>query len=396
MAILAEITYNIFLYGLALASSLIISEILRRLDQSEVIGQVLAGIILGPYISGLITPNDFFNFISEISALTLLFIAGLETDFGQLKKAGRSAFILAASGIFFTFMLVYVLVYFLTSNTSLSLFLAIILGATSISLTVRILDEFEKLRTPLAQKIIISAVIDDLLVIFLLVIAIDFIEIGSFSITNLFFMLSKLIILFLITAILMIIFIKWIGFYLQKFRARGGLLIFSFSFALLYGYLAGVLGFSPIIGAYFAGLVLAETDVEPDVIESISPLAHVTVPIFLVNIGLRFNLLMIGEAIIIGSILSIIAIIGKVMGGFAATSFKTREKIKALLLGTSMMPRAEVVLIFAGIGLEMGLLNDVWFSSLVIVMMTTTFLTPIILKYLLKRGAFYNDEVSQN
>ncbi len=393
MAAIASIAYNVFLYGTALAFSLLISEILRRLDQSEVIGQVLVGIMLGPYLIGLIKPNDFFNFISEIGALTLLFIAGLETDFALLRKAGRSALVLSISSILFTSIIVYPFVYFLTSNPNLSLFLAVVLGATSISLTVRILDEFGKLRTPIAQKIIISAVIDDLIVIFLIVIAIDIIEIGSFSINNLFLMLGKLLFFFMITTIIIIVFVKWIGAHLQKFRARGGLLIFSFSFALLYGYFAGILGFSPIIGAYFAGLVLAETDVEPDIIESISPLAHVTVPIFLVNIGLRFNILLIGDAIIIGSVLSLIAIVGKLLGGFTATSFKSKEKIKALLLGSSMMPRAEVVLIFAGIGLEMGLLDDLWFSSLVIVMITTTFLTPIVLKYLLKRGAFKDDDV---
>jgi len=393
MVAIASITYNIFLYGTALAFSLMISEILRRLDQSEVIGQVLVGVLLGPYIIGLIKPNEFFNFISEIGALTLLFIAGLETDFALLKKAGPSALLLAAGGVFFTAIIAFPIIYYLSNNFYLTLFLSVVLGATSISLTVRILDEFGKLRTQLAQTIIISAVFDDLIVIFLLIIAIDIIEVGSLSFHNLFLMLGKLVILFALTAILIVIFMKWIGTYLQKFRARGGLLIFGFSFALLYSYITGLLGFSPIIGAYFAGMILAETDVESDILEEISPLAYVTVPIFLINIGLRFNLFIIGDALVFGGLLSIIAIIGKVLSGFPATSFKAKNLIRALVLGSSRIPRAEVVLIFASIGFEMGLLDDLWFSSLVIVMMTTTFLTPIILKYLLKRGAFQDDNV---
>lgn len=393
MAAVTGIMYNIFLYGIALAFSLLVSEILRRSDQSEVIGQLLVGVLLGPYIIGLIKPNEFFTFLSEIGALTLLFIAGLETDFSFLRKAGPSALLLASGGLFFTSTIAFSVIYYLSRDLHLALFLSVVLGATSISLTVRILDEFGKLRTSLAQTIVIAAVFDDLMVIFLIVIIIDIIKVGSLSLNNLFLMLGKLAILFALTIFLIVIFMKWIGSHLHKFKSRGGLLIFGFSFALLYSYISGSLGFSPIIGGYFAGMILAETDVEPDLLEGISPLAYVTVPIFLVNIGLKFNLSIIGDALIIGGLLSIIAVTGKILGGFTATLFKIRKIKKAIVLGVSQMPRAEVVLIFAGIGLEMGLLSDLWFSSLVIVMITTTFLTPIILKYLLKRGAFQDDNV---
>ena len=382
----SEIGHHVFLYGLALITSLFMAELFRRKDQSEVIGQVLVGVLLGPYVLGILYPNEFFSFISEIGALTLLFIAGLETDVKMLIKSGPAALVLAVSGLALTILLSFPIVYFFSGSIIIAIFVSITLGATSISLTVRIFDEMGKLRTPLAQMIIISAVFDDLIVMILAVFVLDIAHLGTSTINSLIYTLSSIAVFFAITIGFMIVFVKYIDAYLQRFYSRGALLIFAFSFALLYGYFASLMGFSPIIGAYFAGVIVAESDIEHEVIEGISPLAFVTVPIFLVNIGLKFNLSIIGEAMVFGGLLSAAAIFGKLLSGFPANKMRKGTRTEGIILGASMMPRAEVVLIFAGIGLEMGIINDLWFSSLVLVMMTTTFLTPIILKYLLTRG----------
>jgi len=384
MVMVTEIVTNIYLYGLALAVSLLAAELFKRMEQSEVIGQVLMGILLGPYLLGIIHPNEIFSFISEIGALTLLLIAGLETDIQIILKSRVSATILGVCGVLFTILLAFPIVYSISGDPILSLYIGVTLGATSISLTVRIFSEFGKLKTEEAQTIIISAVFDDLIVVFLSIFVIDLALTGSFGLHRMVHVTFLILVFFAVTLIIGILFAKLIGSRLHKFKSRGAIIIFVFSFGLLFGYFASLMGFSPIIGAYFAGLMLAEVDLKDEIIEGISPIAFVTVPIFLVNIGLRVNVSIIAEAAFLGGLLSIAAIMGKVLSGFPVGKIQKTDRRTLVLLGAARIPRAEVVLVFASIGLELGILNDAWYSSLVVVMITTTFLTPIILKYLLK------------
>jgi len=385
MITISRIGYYIFLYALALLISLLIGEIFRRKHQSETLAQILVGVLLGPYILGILEVNEFFVFISEIGALTLLFIAGLETDLKTIMRSGPVSFVLASSSILFTFLLAFPLIYFLTKNVIIALFLSTTLGATSISLTVRIFDEFNKLKTPLAHTIIISAVFDDLLVMILAVLVLDMAYLGTFTIQGLARALSNLAVFFLVTLAFLFIFMKYIDDYIMRFHSKGAVLIFAFSFALLYGFFASLIGLSPIIGAYFAGVIIAESDIENDIIEYVSPIAFVTVPIFLVTIGLRFNLSIIHNVVVIGGLLSAIAILGKILSGFPANKLQGGSHINALVLGASITPRGEVALVLAGIGYETRIINDLWFSSIVFVVMATTFITPILLKYLLPR-----------
>jgi len=379
-----EIATSVYLYGIALATSLIAAETLKRAGQSEVIGQVLVGILLGPYILGIIHPSEIFSFIAEIGAMTLLLIAGLETDVRVVFRTGFSAMLLAFFGVVFTFLLVLPFVYIVSNNLVIALYLSVTLGATSISLTVRIFSEFGKLKSKEVQMIIVSAVFDDLFVIFLLIFVIDLALTGFFNVHRLVTLTALIGFFFLITLALGFLFTKVLSIHLHKFKSRGALIIFVFSFGLLFGYFAYLVGFSPIIGAYFAGLIMAETEVKDVIIEEISPIAFVTVPIFLVNIGLKVNILVLGEALLLGIILAFFASLGKILSGYPV-GFKEKFSRKvSTLLGAARVPRAEVVLVFASIGLELNLLNDVWYSSLVVVMIITTFITPIILKYLLR------------
>ncbi|MHA1616737.1 MAG: cation:proton antiporter [Candidatus Njordarchaeales archaeon] len=384
----SEIGYYVFLYALALMFSLLMGEILRRKDQSEVLGQILVGVIFGPYLLGIFKPNEFFTFISEIGALTLLFIAGLETDLKTIMKSGPVSFILAITSILLTFAFAFPITYILSRDIILALFVSVTLGATSISLTVRIFDEFGKLGTRLAHTIVISAVFDDLLVMILAVLVIDFARAGSFTWHNMLKTITNVAVFFIVTAFFMLVFMKYIDDYILRFQSKGAVLIFAFSFALLYGFFASLIGLSPIIGAYFAGVIIAESDIEVEIIEAVSPIAFVTVPIFLVNIGLKFNLEIITNVFLLGGLLSIIAISGKILSGFPANILAKGRRVETVLLGASIMPRGEVALVLAGIGLELGILNDAWFSSIVFVMIVTTLITPVILKTLLKRIDF--------
>lgn len=386
MAVSVSIVQNIFMYGVALGGCLVASEALKRLKQSEVIGQVLVGIILGPSLIGILYPNEIFNFIAELGALTLLLIAGLETDVRIVLKSGIPAILLAFGGVFFTIILVFPIVYLFSSNIFLSLYVSVTLGATSISLTVRVFSEFGKLKGKEIQTIIISAVLDDLIVIFLLIFVIDLSLKGSFQFAKILNILVSVLIFFSIVFVLLFFSIKFLNQHIHRLKSRGGILVFVFTLGLLLGYFSSIMGFSPIIGAYFAGLILGDLDIKDELLEEVSPVAFLTVPIFLVNIGLKVHLYTIGTAIFIGLLLSTAAIIGKVLSGFPVGKFQKTDLRASILLGAARIPRAEVVLVFANIGLELNIIHDVWYSALVVVMITTTFLTPIILRYLLIGG----------
>lgn len=183
-----------------------------------------------------------------------------------------------------------------------------------------------------------------------------------------------------------VLFVSCIAEKIWFIKTRGGMFIFSFSFAILISFLAAYVGLSPIVGAYFAGLILAETEMKDDILTEISPVAFVTVPIFMINIGMKINVGVAGEALLIGLAISVVAVIGKVLGGIFAGKVHQGGSKSPYILGVGMVPRGEMPLIFAEIGLVAGVINGVWYAVIVIVVLITTFLTPIVLEYLIVGG----------
>ncbi|RLG41320.1 MAG: sodium:proton antiporter, partial [Thermoproteota archaeon] len=157
MAVQLELAVNLFMYGVALLAGLLVAELSKRLRQSEVVGQILIGIILGPSVLGILRPNEVFEFLSMIGMLTLLFIAGLETDVGVIVRSGKAAAVLTLGGSLFTIFLALPIAYLIAGNLAIAFYVGAALCATSISITVRVFAEFEKLKSSEAQTIIVAA-----------------------------------------------------------------------------------------------------------------------------------------------------------------------------------------------------------------------------------------------
>ncbi|MHA1616756.1 MAG: cation:proton antiporter [Candidatus Njordarchaeales archaeon] len=385
MAVVSETIVTLYLFGVTLGVALFVSEIFRRLELSEVVGQVLVGIILGPYVLRVLHPNEIFEFISELGAIILLFIAGLETDIKELARSSLAAGLLAVFGIILSFFPAFIVIYPLTGNAVLAFYISAALCATSVGITVRVFAEFGKLRTREAQTIIAAAVIDDVISVFLLTLGINFITAKTLGFHEIFNIVWSMIVFFLSMLGLSVIITSRVVPKLWQLKVRGAALIFSITLAILAGYAAAQIGLSPIIGAYIAGLMLAETGLKDELLTEVAPIAFITVPVFLVNIGLKINVYALFKAIFLGTILSVIAILGKALSGYPAVKvIRDEDKPSPLILGIGMVPRGEVGFIFATIGLSFGVLNDYWYANLVYVILVTTFIAPLLLKYLLE------------
>ncbi len=387
-----EIVNDLFVYSIALLVGLLAAEISKRGRQSEVIGQVLVGIILGPYVLGILRPSTVIEFISMLGAITLLFIAGLETDIRMILKSGPSATVLAIGGFAFTILLILPLVFFVSSNIILAVFMGFALSATSIGITVRVFSDFGKLREWEAQTIVVAAVLDDLLVILFLVPVVDAVAAGAFSPHDFFEVLVPVGFFMLGLLIFGVLFVLYVAPRLWLLESRGAIIIFSFGFALFIGFLAAYVGLSPIVGAYFAGLILAETEMRDEILTGVSQVAFLTVPIFMINIGMKIDVGVLGEAILVGLAVCALAVLGKLIGGIIAGKIRGAKGKSPYVLGMGMVPRSEVVLIFAEIGLLMNIIDAMWYAVLVVVVLITTFLTPLVLKYLLVGGDTSHDK----
>ncbi len=376
---------EILTFGMILFLSLIISDVSRRLGQSEVIGLVLFGIIIGPYMLHLLEPTPFLKILGELGLLLMLFIAGLETNVKEVIKMGMTPVFLAIGGVIFNIIIIMIFIVMLTNNVLLAFFLASAASATSVGITMKVFSDHGKGSSKEAKLIIIAAIVDDIIALFLLILSSEMLVEQQLTLERFFELLWSLTGYFLTMIGLSVIVSTYLMRTILKLKARGAILMFALSFAIISSYFAVEVGLSPLVGAFIAGVILSETAARDEVIKNISPIAIVTIPIFFVIIGMQIDVTVLYKALFIGLVYSVLAIIGKVLGGIMTGELEKPKMStrKSLLLGFGMVPRGEVGLIFAGIGITMGILNEYWYSALIVMVLVTTFITPLILKKLM-------------
>jgi Kef-type K+ transport system membrane component KefB len=378
-------------------------ELAERAGQPAVLGELLAGVILGGSVLGVIPPagtemGDIVHVFAEIGVAILLFEIGLETDLKEMFRVGPAASAVALVGVVLPFGLGFLYWYLVNPAISahpvsvsfaiVAIFVGATLTATSVGITARVLSDLRKMHTQEARIIIGAAVIDDVLGIVILAVVAGLaggVAIGVLSVGKIFLFAVG----FLVLAIVIGNMAAPVLFDLvDRMRVRGVLLVSAFCFALLLAALADVAGSAMIIGAFAAGIVLSSTNQFDAVVERIEPVADIFTPIFFVavgapvNVGLfiptheDFNL----NVLAVGGVLTVIAIAGKLMAGLAI-----RRDVDKLIVGVGMVPRGEVGLIFASLGLSAGILSSAVYSAILIMVIVTTFVVPPILKVLFKR-----------
>ena len=377
--------------ALILLSTKVFGLITRRVKLPQVVGALLAGLILGPACIGILHQTDFIYQVSEIGVIVLMFCAGLETDIDELKKSGKASFVIALLGVIVPLLGGFaVAAYFNrpgmlepTADVSLILqnvFIGVILTATSVSISVETLKEMGKLNTKAGNAILGAAIIDDILGI----VALTIITSLADSSVNVAMVFIKIIGFFIFVGVggylLHIIFQKWVKGYerdLQRF------VILSFVICLLFSYCAEeFFGVADITGAFFAGLIITKTTHTTYIARRFGILSYILLsPVFFANIGLQVDLPSMSPMIIGFAVaLVVVAVLTKVVGcGVGAKACKYSNK-DCVRIGAGMVSRGEVALIVAAKGNAIGLISADLMGPSVIVVVITTIISPILLK----------------
>lgn len=383
---------------LILLSARLFGEIAAYFQIPSVIGELVAGIVIGPSILGLIEISNPIHLLAQIGIILLLFEVGIETDIGRLTSAGIKALIVAFGGVVLPFILGFLLSYYSFDFSLLaSLFIASTLTATSIGITLRVLRDLKKQNSHEAQIIIGAAVVDDIIGIVLLAMLYEFSVSGEVNLWNAGKVLAFIILFFFISPILAKIVSVIIKKWDEKSDIPGLLPTTIVSLILFFAWIAHSLGAPELLGGFAAGLALSRKFYFPfgglflqetkefshRVEEQMKPIVHLFTPIFFVAIGLSLNLRNVNWEspfiwVLSGSLI-FVAIIGKL---FSAFFIKGESWLMQLIIGTAMIPRGEVGLIFANVGLNAGVLKDDVYAAIILVITITTLVAPFSLRWL--------------
>ncbi len=383
--------------ALILLSTKVLGLFSQRFRMPQVVGALVAGLLLGPAALGIIEETDFLRATASLGVIVLMFTSGMETDLNELKRCGKSAFLIALAGVLLPLLGGFAVGHYFNDPTLLvnntpgpqgslllqNVFLGIILTATSVSITVETLRELGKLRGTAGSVILAAAIIDDVLGIVALTIVTSF----SDDSVHVGLVLLKILLFFVFAVVAGVGFARsyrwWTG---KTEENRTQHAIVAFVFCLLMSYLAEeVFGVADITGAFVAGLVLANATTGErsrylsDKFESVSFLY--LSPVFFASIGLQVVLSAMNLHILLFAVvLTIVAILTKILGcGLGARLCRYSPK-ESLQIGVGMISRGEVALIVATKGASLGLINPELFGPVIVVVVVTTIITPILLK----------------
>ncbi len=373
---------------LILLAAKIGGELAERLKQPAVLGELLFGVLLGLSPLRHAVNNSAIVFVGSIGIMLLLFEVGLESKLSDFLKVGQSAMLVAALGVVAPFVAGFALTYALRGDHQQALFLGATLTATSIGITTRVLSDIGRMNTTEGRIIIGAAVIDDVLGLLILAVVLQIVKNGHADVVA----VSKAVavaIVFLVGSI-------WVGIrfapsfaaFAKRLKTGGVLVSLSFMFCLVLAFSAEKLGLAEIIGAFAAGLVLASTQHRVRIHEQIKPVADIFVPVFFVLVGLQVSLKDMNPfnpdhsgVVLLGLGLLVLAIIGKLVSGLGVTV----RGINRLAVGVGMIPRGEVGLIFASIGLREKIVPSDLYGQLILIVFVTTLVTPSLLTKLMRK-----------
>jgi Kef-type K+ transport system membrane component KefB len=366
----------------ALISAKLFGEIAQRFGQPSVLGELVAGVLLGPSILGLVPLSTGIFLIAQIGVILLLFEVGLETDLQELINVGWRAMTVAVLGMALPFVGGFLLTLLVGYETLTAIFVGAALTATSIGITARLLSELGVLKTEEGQIILGAAIVDDVLGLVVLAVVSQIAAAGGVSVgivlraTGLAagFVLVALVVGIPLGARLIRI--------VEQAHVRGVLVAASVGFALLFSVAARKAGSAEIVGAFATGLVLARTNRRNDISVALKPVVDVFAPIFFVYVGAQVNIAYLNPldaanrtSILFALGLTVVGLLGKFAAGYAAWG-----PVKKAFIGAGMIPRGEVGLIFASIGKATGTLPEPVFVAVVLAVFFTTFAAPPLMK----------------
>jgi Kef-type K+ transport system membrane component KefB len=381
-----------------LAVARLLGEAAERLGLPSVLGELIAGVLLGPSLLGIIpvsgTPGyDVIRFLAELGVILLLFEVGLETNLREMMRVGPAALSVACVGVALPFLLGFCYWWLVPHPIgagggdvrTVAIFVGATLTATSVGITARVLGDLGRLDADESRIILGAAVIDDVIGLVILSVVSGIAAGGAVTLMGVGTTLAVAAGFLVAVVVVGTRVLPAITDRIARMRVRGALVVFAIAFALALAALAGRVGSAMIIGAFAAGLVLRSTQQGATFAEQVKPVAAVLAPIFFVTVGAAVDIRLLdprmegaGSLLMVAGALTVLAVIGKVAAGWAAPW----ARLDRLMVGVGMVPRGEVGLIFADVGRRAGLLTEAAFSAILLMVMATTFLAPVGLKLL--------------
>lgn len=363
----------------------------RRIGIPAVIGQLLVGILIGPAVLGWVHNNAFMHIFSEIGVIILMFIAGLESDLEMLKKYFKPALAVAFSGVVFPVVLIYFFGKLFHFSFEQAIFLGVTFSATSVSISVEVLKELKRLKSKEGTTILGAAVIDDIISVIILSVLVSMFsnvakaQGGHHS--------SNLWMSFLLDALYFVVIFflfEWIAPKMMRLgehlKVASSVTVMSIVLCLGMAWLAEQVGLSDVVGAFFAGVAIAQTPYKQEVDSNIEPIGYaVFIPMFFVSIGLNMTFKGFFDDLIFIVSLTILALITKWLGCGLGAKVLGMNYDSMNIIGSGMVSRGEMALIIAQIGYEAHLLSSEYYSGVIFVIILTTLAAPFMLKAAIKR-----------
>jgi Kef-type K+ transport system membrane component KefB len=379
--------------GILLFAAKLMAELFLRLKLPIVLGELIAGMIVGPFALGglqiidgkqLLQINDEIKILGEMGAIVILFMAGLEMTPKEFLKGGKAALVVGTLGVVIPFFVGLTVFQLFGFDALQSMLIATALTATSIAISIQVLSEFGKLKTPEARLIIGAAIIDDILAIAVLSVVtsiagtdggVDNIDITEVTITIL-----QVLGFFGIMLIVSVVVIPKV-ITPRIWKAKGS--VEGIATAAFFGAaaLAGSIGLSPIVGAFAVGMALSTSKVFDKIENYVGKIGLIFAPLFFAIIGAQVDLRAVDlNILLLSAVIVVVAVTTKLFGCGLPAMYFLKSKQKGLRVGIGMISRGEVGLIVAGVGITAGILTSEVYSTIIIMVVVTTIITPIWLK----------------
>ena len=367
------------------AAGKFLAEVFERLRQPAVVGELLAGVILGPSLLAILHPSELTRGLAEIGAIFLLFTVGLETKPRDLLQVGWTASLVAILGVLLPFGLGFFYMRVIDHSMIESIFVGAAMVATSVGITARVLADAGVLSTRMARVILGAAVIDDILGMIVLAV-VSSLSSGQINYLSLAIVAGEAIGFSLLVVFFGSGVVRRFQPAVAKLRARNAAFALAVLLCLGLSLASAYIGMAAIIGAFLAGLALADHSEEYRLQENAHPIMEFLTPFFFVLLGAQVNLRSLDQPGLVGIItwVCVLAILSKLIGcGLGALSLGRRD---ALRVGVGMVPRGEVGLIVASVGLRLHTISDAIYTVVIAMSMVTTIFAPPVLRLLLPRS----------
>lgn len=387
-------TYMIFKdLAIIIVAAKIFGILARKINVPQVVGEIIAGLVIGPSVLGIVAQTDFLTMMAEIGVILLMFSAGLGTNLKSLIKTGPVAFLIALSGVAVPLVfgtILYMAFYGVSPLGSPEFYKAVFIGtiltATSVSITVKTLEEMGKLKTDLGVTIVSAAIIDDVIGIIVLTIVVGM---GSGRVnTGIVSIIVRSILFFVFSGVFGVLIYKIFKHLDKKHMHSRRIPILGLALCMFLSYAAErYFGVADITGAFVAGIILCSIKDAPYIERKMNINSYMLFgPVFFAGIGLKTNIQGISAEILLFSVcFVIVALISKIIGCGAVGLLTKHSVSDSLKIGVGMMTRGEVALIVAQKGLSVGLLDSIYFTPVILLIITSSILTPIILKLLYRK-----------